>query len=168
MKPAMKRALLAAVLLLPLVGLAGGIVRQQAALDGATRWILPISGYDPRDPLRGQFLRFSYDWQVEGDAAACAAPAGCALCLARRHGTVVATVAPRSATCPGRVDPRLSRIEVRPGFGPDGAPAFTARLFISEARAPALEAQLARGPMVVVARLAPDGRLMPDRVEAAR
>jgi hypothetical protein len=164
----MSRWLLAIALLLPLVGLGAGIARQEAALDGASRWVIPIEGYDPRDPLRGQYLQFSYAWITEGDAGRCATPAGCALCLARTGGVVVATIAPPEADCPNRVDPRLSRIAIRPGFGPDQRPAFTARLFVSEARAPELEAKLAEGPMAVVARLASDGRLIPDRVIPAR
>ncbi len=163
----MNRWLVAAALLLPLAGLAAGIARQQAALDGATRWVVPITGYDPRDPLRGRFLQFSYAWQVEGDSSRCATLAGCALCLTRRQGVVIASVAPRDTGCRDRVDPRRSRIEVRPGFGPEARPAFATRLFVSEARAPALEAKLAGGPMVVIARLAPDGRLMPERVAPA-
>ncbi|MFN3370870.1 MAG: GDYXXLXY domain-containing protein [Sphingomonadaceae bacterium] len=164
----MSRWLTALALLLPLVGLGAGIARQEAALDGATRWVIPIEGYDPRDPLRGQYLQFGYAWQTQGDAGRCATPAGCVLCLARRDGEVVATVAGPETRCPDRVDPRLSRIEIRPGFAPDQRPAFTARLFVSEARAPGLEAKLAEGPMAVVARLASDGRLIPDRVIPAR
>lgn len=163
----MKRWLVPIVLLLPLVGLAAGIARQEAALDGASRWVIPITGYDPRDPLRGRFLRFAYAWQVEGDPGACARPRGCHLCLARRQGLVTATIEPPGAVCPNRVDPRLSRIDIDPGLGPRGQPAFTARIFVSEASAPRLEAQLRDVPMVVVARLAPDGRLMPERVEPA-
>jgi hypothetical protein len=163
----MRRWLLVAALLLPLAGLVAGIVRQQVALDGATRWVIPITGHDPRDPLRGQYLRFAYAWQVDGDARGCDPPRGCALCLARRQGLVTATIAPPAAACLNRVDPRLSRIDISPGLGPRGQPGFSARIFVSEASAPRLEAQLRSGPMVVVARLAPDGRLMPERVEPA-
>lgn len=67
----MNRALLAAALALPIVALAAGIAAAEAGARGATVWRLPIKGYDPRDPVRGHYVRHRYDWQVTGNAALC-------------------------------------------------------------------------------------------------
>ena len=57
-----------------------------------------------------------------------------------------------------------SGIDVRPGFRQDPA-TFTSRIFVSETSAPALEAQLREGPMLVVAMLDSDGRLINRKLE---
>jgi hypothetical protein len=53
---------LAAALALPIVGLisAWGITHRKAQMG--TDWEVPISGYDPRDLLRGHYITFQYDW----------------------------------------------------------------------------------------------------------
>jgi hypothetical protein len=164
----MNRLLLAAALLLPLVGLGAGILAQERALGGATAWRIPITGYDPRDPVRGRFIEFAYGWELAGDPAACDTPAGCGLCLSREGQAVIATVASPGAQCPARVDPAASRLRLRYGFeGGRETRRFTGRLFVSEARAPSLEAELARGQAVVVADLTADGRLVNRRIEPA-
>ncbi len=161
----MKRWGLLLALLLPLVWLGASIVRNQAALDEAKEWRIPIAGYDPRDPLRGRYIQFAYAWDVTGAAAACDRPEGCMLCLTRDEERVRAEVVSPDAICEARVDVRQSRIGVRPGFGDGEGPQFTSRLFVSETSAPELERQLQAGPMLVVAALAPDGRLINRRIE---
>lgn len=160
----MKRWVLGAALGLPLVGLAAGIAWQQFGARGASEWRIPIAGYDPRDPLRGRFINFRYVWTVSGPAHLCR-DSGCMLCL-ERGGTHVRVI-DKSERCPARVDPAASRIALTyaPEFG-DGQPlAAMSRLFVSEASAPRLEAQLRAGPMMVRARLTRDGRLINDRLE---
>ncbi len=161
----MKRAVLAAALLLPLAGLAAGIALQETGARGASEWRIPVAGYDPRDPLRGRFVTFRYVWSVSGPAHLCR-NAGCDLCLedAGRHVRAI----PKGGSCPARIDPVASRIALTyaPEFGADGQPlAAMSRLFVSEASAPRLEAQLRAGPMQMRARLTRDGRLINDRLE---
>ncbi len=163
----MNRWMLAAALALPLAGLAVGIVMQETGERGATEWRIPIAGYDPRDPLRGRFIAFRYDWTVSGPAYLCR-DGGCMLCLEEggRHVRVI----PRNGECPARIDPSMSRIALAytPEFAASGQPlAAMSRLFVSEASAPRLEALLRRGPMVVYVRLTRDGRLINDRIESA-
>jgi hypothetical protein len=160
----MRRALLVAALLLPLVWLGTSIARHRAALDEASLWRIPISGYDPRDPLRGRYIQFSYAWDTVGDSTECDRPAGCDLCLERSAGTVRAVITPAGTSCPTRVDPHLSRIDISPALA-DQPPRFISRLFVSETSAPVLEQQLRDRPMVVVAALTPDGRLVNRRLE---
>jgi hypothetical protein len=162
----MKRWPLAAALAFPLVGLAIGIVAQETGERGATEWRIPITGYDPRDPLRGHFITFRYAWTVSGPAHLCRY-GGCQLCL-EQDGRHVRVIAP-GGECPARVDPALSRIALTyaPEFA-DGQPlAATSRLFVSEASAPRLADLLRQGPMIVHARLTRDGRLINDRIEPA-
>ena len=156
---------LAAALVLPLVGLLIGIVAQESGQRGASEWRIPVTGYDPRDPLRGRFINFRYAWTVSGPAHRCR-DGDCALCIedAGRHVRVVG----RDESCSARIDPVASRMAVTyaPEFGADGQPLVAmSRIFVSEASAPRLEALLAKGPMVMRARLTRDGRLINDRLE---
>jgi hypothetical protein len=160
----MNRALLAAALALPIVALAAGIAAAEAGARGATVWRLPIKGYDPRDPVRGHYVRYRYDWQVTGNAALCRT--GCALCL-EDSGRAVRVVA-GGAGCPARIDPAASRIGLRPAPEFLATPlAATGQIYVSEASAPALTTLLRERPAVVVARLTRGGRLIPDRIEPA-
>lgn len=161
----MRRALLAAALLLPLAGLGAGILLQETGAQGASEWRIPVAGYDPRDPLRGRFITFRYVWRVTGPAHLCRS-GGCDLCL-EEGGTQVRAM-PKGDSCPTRIDPVASRIALTyaPEFGADGQPLLAmSRLFVSEASAPRLEAQLRAGPMQLRARLTRDGRLINDRLE---
>lgn len=158
--PIARRGWLLLALLLPLLVLGGNILRHQFNLLGAAEWRIPVSGYDPRDPLRGRFVRFSYDWTLRGDARACL-DGQCELCLLREDVGVVAQVRAPGAQCHARVDVAASRIGVRPGWPPQ----FSSRIFISETSAPALEAQLRRQPMEVVAVVDRSGRLINRRLQ---
>lgn len=162
----MRNPWLAAALILPFLVLGHGIWRYQSNLAAAGEWRIPISGYDPRDPLRGQYIRFTYDWELRGNSAPCLTEAGCNLCLTRERGHVIATVAEGAAKCPAFVDTRSSDMEALHSF-PAGRVVFGSRTFVSETSAPGLEAQLREGPMEVVAALTPDGRLINRRIEAA-
>lgn len=155
--------LAALALALPVLGLAGTLIASEAALSGATVWRISITGYDPRDPLRGHYIRFQYTWNLAGRAPACADMAACQLCLT--DGGRAVTIEPQTAVCPAAVDPRASGLSVFP----DGRGQVTAatRLWVSEASAPALEADLRVRPMVAVARLTRSGRLVAERLEPA-
>lgn len=163
----MRKWLLLAALLLPALWLGASAIQNERALGQAREWRIPIEGYDPRDPLRGQYVRFTYAWEIEGDPQTCQKGA-CAICLSERGGSVVATVAAAQASCRFRVDPAASNIDIRPAFAQGGGVQFGSRIFVSEARAPEIEEQLRRGPMVVVTALTPDGRLVNRRIEPAQ
>ncbi len=162
----MRRIALAAALLLPIACLALGVVGAERGARGATVWRIPVSGYDPRDPVRGHFVRFRYDWQVRGRAHLCRDAVACALCL-EDDGRAVSVV-PAKARCAARIDPAVSRLALR--YAPEFAatPLFAgAQIYVSEASAPRLTALLRDHPAVIVARLTRNGRLIPDRLEAA-
>jgi hypothetical protein len=157
---------LLAALALPIVWLGGSAAVQEHALGSARDWRIPIEDYDPRDPLRGQYVRFTYGWALAGTPGICLRE-GCRLCLSNDGGSVTATALPRQASCRFPVDLAASSIGVQPGFAGEAEARFTSRIFVSEATAPAIEAQLRDGPMVVVAALTPDGRLINRRIEPA-
>lgn len=160
----MNRNWLAAALLVPLIGLAAGVALQETGTRGATSWRIPVTGYDPRDPIRGHYIQFRYDWRIRGPAHLCRNPADCKLCL--EDGGAAVRVVPSAESCPAGIDHASSRIGLM--YAPEAAAtplAAASRLFISERSAPQLEAQLRTRPMVVVARLTRDGRLINDRLE---
>jgi len=163
----MNRWLFALALLLPLAGLATSISVRQAALSGASEWAIPITGYDPRDPLRGRYIQFAYAWTVEGDARLCRNQT-CDLCLSQTPSGITATIIPQTSACTARVNLAASAITLETGFRPEEPPRFTSRIFVSESSAPKLEAQLREQPMRVVAMLTKDGRLVNRWVEAAK
>jgi len=159
------RLALALALALPVAGTLAGIAAAEWRQRDATVWSIPIEGADPRDPLRGRYIAFRYRWAVTGDAALCRIE-NCALCL-EDEGRAIRVIA-RDASCPARIDPLSSKLrtDYRAEIGGDAVPlAVYGRLWVSEASAPALDAQLRSRPMRVVARLSADGRLANLRLE---
>lgn len=45
-----------------------------------TAWTVPVSGYDPRDLLRGHYVQFNYDWNWVESEESCIGD-HCCLCL---------------------------------------------------------------------------------------
>lgn len=156
----MRRLVTVIALALPVVGLGGAIIAAEQAVRGASGWRIPITGYDPRDPLRGRYIRFQYAWRLAGPGRACS-DRTCRLCL-EGGGRVVRFQTPGVA-CPAPIDPQASGLTVF--VASNGEINASARLWVSEASAPRLEAQLRAQPMVAVARLTRGGRLRPVRLE---
>jgi hypothetical protein len=86
----MRRSFLAIAVALPLVVLALGIVRSERHLADGRRWTFDVTGYDPRDLLRGHYIQYRLvfedaDLPVVGavDGAPCDDETGetCCLCL---------------------------------------------------------------------------------------
>lgn len=163
----MNRLLFAVAVALPVAGTIGGVARNEASLRGATEWRIPIDGYDPRDPLRGRYIQFSYIWGADGDARLCGDGDDCRLCL--KDGGERVSIVPPTVACAAPVDLMASGLKVFPTSGTQpGRLTAGTRLWVAEARGPQLERQLRSRPMVAVARLTRGGRLVADRLEAAR
>lgn len=163
----MRRWLILAAVALPVMGTLAGIAVREQALRGATEWRIPVTGYDPRDPLRGHYIAFSYDWTVRGNPALCRRQEDCQLCLEATGGQVLVTA--KGVRCAARIDLAASGITLTRFAQVDsGHIRAPARLWVSEASAPLLERQLREQPMVAVARLTRDGRLLAERLEPAR
>jgi uncharacterized membrane-anchored protein len=84
----MSRRFLAFAVILPLVVLAFGMVRAEHHLRDNRRWVFDVTGYDPRDLLRGHYIQYRLVLD-EGDpqdrgVESCDEDSGegCCLCLA--------------------------------------------------------------------------------------
>lgn len=72
-------------LLLPVLGITVGIVRGELHGRNAQRFVFDISGYDPRDLLRGHYLAYRVELHDEDTRARCSNDdPGCCLCLTAR------------------------------------------------------------------------------------
>ena len=73
------RALLIA-LALPIAALAAMVVRAEITSRGGRPWVIAISGYDPRDLVRGHYLRYRLDFRWDEPGERCTAST-CCYCL---------------------------------------------------------------------------------------
>ena len=76
----MNRKVLLAVAL-PIVTVCLLIVRAELNVNSGSEWELSIEGYDPRDILRGHYLRFQVDYHLNEADEGCLGQATCCLCL---------------------------------------------------------------------------------------
>jgi uncharacterized membrane-anchored protein len=109
----MPRKWLAVALVLPLIAIALGIVRAERHLAGGTRWVFEITGYDPRDLLRGHYIQYRLALHETEGAVACddshkAEP--CCLCLTRTAANhppqVQRTTCEQAQQCDGSLQTR--------------------------------------------------------------
>ncbi len=122
----------AASLALPVVLVAAMAGQAEWALRGGTPVRVPITGYDPSDPIRGHFLRYRFAWNWEGDPPGTEIAALCV--VSGRDNPVVRPVAD-DAGC-------ALPIRLQPGsrsFQPVGV---SDALFVPEDKAPALQSAL--------------------------
>jgi hypothetical protein len=77
MSPVVRRI---AALALPLVVLCAMIVRAEVIIASGRHYVLDIEGYDPRDLLRGQYLRFRVKWNGPREVCSAGDPE-CCLCI---------------------------------------------------------------------------------------
>lgn len=119
-------------LALPLLVLGLGILRGERAIRTGEPWRFDIGGYDPRDLLRGHYLRFVVETQWGDPLDGSVEEADCA-CLERTPGEATPTL--HAASCSfarQSCDSFVVRAEL------DGLDRF----YIPEARAQELEARL--------------------------
>ena len=70
---------------LPLLALASVVARSELRVRASEEWSFPVSGYAPRDLLRGHYIRYQIDLQSESPKLSCSNDdPGCCLCLTRR------------------------------------------------------------------------------------
>lgn len=84
--PATFNVRLVIALLLPLVALVLLIVRAELVLKQGKRWTVAITGYDPRDLVRGHYLLFRLKWKPASslDEQCPSTSEDCYLCLERQ------------------------------------------------------------------------------------
>lgn len=154
-------------LLLPVLGLLLSAGWHSWRMVNATEWRIPVSGYDPRDLLAGQYALFQYRWTTKGDVKLCHTRE-CTLCLSHANGQVVAEIRDKHSHCDAAVDPIASNINLRIVRARNAPPELTAatRIYIPEHDADRINALLAGSRQaMLVARLSKDGRLVPQRIE---
>lgn len=84
----MSRRFLALAVALPLFVLALGMLRAEHHLRHNRRWVFDVTGYDPRDLLRGHYIQYRLVLDESDPAESGVEPcdedpgAGCCLCLA--------------------------------------------------------------------------------------
>ena len=134
-------------LVLPLLLLLGMVGQAERALTGGIVIRVPITGYDPRDPLRGHFLQYRIVWNWLGGQP----PADTtALCVTTR------TDNPPVQPLPPRGDPScLLVVRLAPGDHRSFMPVGVADdLFIPEKRVGLLQSILQSGGGAVTVDLA--------------
>jgi hypothetical protein len=67
-------------LLLPIAAVGAMIVRAEITTRGGRPWVVHIEGYDPRDLVRGHYLRFGVKWRWESPFDSCT-ESTCCYCL---------------------------------------------------------------------------------------
>lgn len=143
-----------AAVTVPLLGLAMLWGMSDQTYHQGTEWEVPVTGYDPRDILRGHYAEFGYDWPGAGGGQA--APLD-ALCLS---GTapVIASV---SALRDGDTCAHPLRAAAGDVYGTNGL--IRGRLYVGQDRAAQLDAQLRRSDQrgIVTIRQRNDGSFTP-------
>lgn len=74
-------------LMLPVIGMLALISVHTHNRDSGSVWRIPVTGYDPRDLLRGHYLTYQYDWNWAEEQKSCEQE-NCALCLSPENGNV--------------------------------------------------------------------------------
>ncbi len=154
----MRSRLTLVALAIPILGMLAVVGRAEFASRGGVVWTIPIEGFDPRDPLHGQYLEYRYRVRWHGPNTCgddSANPVfdvvrtGCCLCLQTDRDS--------------RVDPGVRQIhcDERP---PDCDAVVQAdplsgrqRYFVPEDRAQDLERALRDRPAAIEFRVAADG-----------
>lgn len=146
---------LAAALALPLAGLGVSWAAAEYASRQGTVWHVPITGYDPRDILRGHYVIYTYDWPGL-EPAARDRQFGDTLCLEGNAPHLTRVFPPQGRPC-------AAFVTARGGWNdPEGGLA-SGRLYVAQERATELERGLADPALqgMVRIRVRADGHLTP-------
>lgn len=165
-------------LALPLIVLAGTWWATARTAQQGQAWLIPITGYDPRDLLRGHFVQYRYDW-----------PMGARSPAQQEQDLTPFSVGYARQLCIEGIAPNIRQVRTLPyGQGPANPRdltgcAIVARatlgtrrevqgldtgiLFVSQARAITLSRQLAdpRLRSFVRVKIRPDGVIRPIDLE---
>lgn len=143
MTKARTRPFTALAVLLPLLALGFGVVRSEIRLSASTDWELTVRGFDPRDLLRGHYIRYRIDFQEQGGSGSCALDEPtCCYCLNRT------TAEPGDALTPLPTVTRMTCTAARTacdGLLRTRSAAALNRYYVPESRARAIEDQLRAG-----------------------
>jgi hypothetical protein len=88
----MRRELAVAAIVLPLVTIVLGVVRAEVHYARSRDFTFAVAGYDPRDLLRGQYLRYTLVLDEQPGNGCSDGDEECCLCLSERGAQTVADV----------------------------------------------------------------------------
>src|SRR5262249_53216300 len=128
-------------LLLPIVAFAGLVVRAELSRASGSVFHVAIVGYDPRDLLQGNYLRYRLQWPTDGKCNGVT----CCLCLQTSGVNTKVECGVADAAC----DVLLSREMVDQGR----------EFFIQEGTGPALEQAIRAGQGTISLNVAPSGQV---------
>ncbi|MGH6616785.1 GDYXXLXY domain-containing protein [Sphingomonas sp.] len=171
-KPMSYRFCLAVALLLPLAVLAYSWASTYRLAQQGQEWLIPIRGYDPRDLLRGHFIRYQYAWPVaaptnqSGDATLFEDYTPSELCIEGVAPNITGVRAvDHAARRSGQPSDQRCAIIVRAALGTrrEVRGLDSGILYTSQARAIALSRQLADPAQqgLLRVRIRPDGVMRP-------
>ncbi len=108
----MTRKILLAIVLIPFITLCLLIARAELHINQSKIWHFEVQGYDPRDLLRGHYLRFTLNYDIEHSTNQCSGT-NCCLCLTD-VGNKVPKVTKKTCVsaknqCDGYINDKLAR-----------------------------------------------------------
>ena len=149
-----KSTLLPLALALPVLGLAGSWALSHRQAQQGTDWEVPVAGYDPRDLLRGHYIRFRYEWPYIGNNFADA------LCL-KGKAPLITDAYSLDRSDGGIACAEIVRRNVWADWQNDGI--RTGQLYVAQTKARDLEKKLADPKLkaIVTVRIRKDGKVTP-------
>jgi uncharacterized membrane-anchored protein len=75
-------------LLIPILIIVGSIGKSEYQLATGKFWKFKISGYDPRDLLRGHYVNYQVEFDWQKDKGICSDKDDCCLCLNRKKNSL--------------------------------------------------------------------------------
>jgi uncharacterized membrane-anchored protein len=84
----MKNKLVLFAVSVPFILLCLLIVRAEFHIRSGELWTFEVTGYDPRDLLRGHYLQFQLDYNWDTDKSSCNNKQKCCLCLTKTDSKV--------------------------------------------------------------------------------
>lgn len=153
-----------AALILPLIALGASWAFTHHKAGQGTIWIVPVSGYDPRDLLRGHYVVYRYNWPglpESGDRSYVSE-----LCIKGTAPTIDTTsISDRPSAEPAPKSTCAITARIAPGSDADLG-LLTGKIYIAQTKAEALEKQLLNPKLQSFAhiRIRDDGIITPIKL----
>lgn len=139
---------LAVALLVPFLALGAMVARAEVTTRRGHPWLIAITGYDPRDLVRGHYLRYRLDWRGGAPVEECTA-APCCYCFRASPGAPPVEPDVSKVSC--------SAVSACESWFPDERLEALQKFFIPEDRASALESDLRSRKAQLLVRVSSDG-----------
>ncbi len=137
-------------LLIPILIVIGAIGKSEYQLANGETWRFKISGYDPRDLLRGHYVTYQVEFDWEKDKGICKNKKKCCLCFKRKKDPL-ASVKVSKMSCSKAIDRCDGLMQEK--FLPE-----LRKYFIPEDKGKALEKAIRKKNAEILLELSKDGR----------